>query len=97
LTTHDEFKTAVEAAKQAYPKWRDTPVTTRQRIMLKFQELIRRDMVTLSIRSVISSQATYIHISYYFNPYEYRMSWQKILLWSKGKHWQMHVVMFFVV
>ncbi|KAI5080589.1 hypothetical protein GOP47_0003772 [Adiantum capillus-veneris] len=48
LTTAQEFETAVQAAKQAYPKWRDTPVTARQRIMLKFQELIRRDMDKLA-------------------------------------------------
>ncbi|MCO5597329.1 hypothetical protein L7F22_051405 [Adiantum nelumboides] len=48
LTTAQEFETAVEAAKQAYPKWRDTPVTVRQRIMLKLQELIRRDMDKLA-------------------------------------------------
>ncbi|PON71803.1 Methylmalonate-semialdehyde dehydrogenase [Parasponia andersonii] len=43
LTTNEEFKAAVAAAKQAFPSWRNTPVTTRQRVMLKFQELIRRD------------------------------------------------------
>ena len=45
LTTKEEFKAAVSAAKQAFPSWRNTPVTTRQRVMLKLQELIRRDMV----------------------------------------------------
>eukprot|EP00249_Psilotum_nudum_P002180 c15076_g1_i1 orf=377-2068(-) len=49
LTTREEFEAAVRAAKQAYPKWRDTPVTTRQRIMFKFQELIRRDMDKLAL------------------------------------------------
>ncbi|XP_028057402.1 methylmalonate-semialdehyde dehydrogenase [acylating], mitochondrial-like isoform X4 [Camellia sinensis] len=44
LTTNDEFKAAVSAAKQAFPSWRNTPITTRQRIMFKLQELIRRDM-----------------------------------------------------
>lgn len=43
LTTAEEFEAAVHAAREAYPKWRDTPVTTRQRIMFKLQELIRRD------------------------------------------------------
>ncbi|KAF5207976.1 Methylmalonate-semialdehyde dehydrogenase [acylating] protein [Thalictrum thalictroides] len=43
LTTNEEFKAAVSAAKQAFPSWRNTPVTTRQRIMFKLQELIRRD------------------------------------------------------
>ncbi|XP_068656048.1 methylmalonate-semialdehyde dehydrogenase [acylating], mitochondrial [Aristolochia californica] len=48
LTTNEEFKSAVEAAKKAFPSWKNTPVTTRQRIMLKFQELIRRDIDKLA-------------------------------------------------
>ncbi|KAK8518918.1 hypothetical protein V6N13_017819 [Hibiscus sabdariffa] len=48
LTTNEEFKAAVAAAKQAFPSWRNTPITTRQRIMLKLQELIRRDMDKLA-------------------------------------------------
>ncbi|KAI4299181.1 hypothetical protein L6164_032663 [Bauhinia variegata] len=49
LTTHDEFKAAVSAAKNAFPSWRNTPITTRQRIMLKLQELIPRDMDKLAL------------------------------------------------
>lgn len=49
LTTKEEFKAAVSAAKQAFPSWRNTPVTTRQRVMLKLQELIRRDMDKLAL------------------------------------------------
>ncbi|KAL8255344.1 hypothetical protein R6Q59_033565 [Mikania micrantha] len=45
LTKNEEFKAAVSAAKQAFPSWRNTPVTTHQRVMLKLQQLIRRDMV----------------------------------------------------
>jgi malonate-semialdehyde dehydrogenase (acetylating) / methylmalonate-semialdehyde dehydrogenase len=45
LTTADEFKAAVDAARTAFPGWRNTPVTTRQRVMFKFQELIRANMV----------------------------------------------------
>ncbi|GAV69554.1 Aldedh domain-containing protein, partial [Cephalotus follicularis] len=44
LTTNEEFKAAVSAAKYAFPSWRNTPVTIRQRVMLKFQELIRRNI-----------------------------------------------------
>ncbi|KAJ1434893.1 Methylmalonate-semialdehyde dehydrogenase [Sesbania bispinosa] len=44
LTTDEEFKAAVFSAKRAFSSWRNTPVTTRQRIMFKFQELIRRDI-----------------------------------------------------
>ncbi|XP_021717239.1 methylmalonate-semialdehyde dehydrogenase [acylating], mitochondrial-like [Chenopodium quinoa] len=49
LTTKEEFKAAVSAAKHAFPSWRNTPVTTRQRIMFKLQELIRRDMDKLAL------------------------------------------------
>ncbi|XP_065870140.1 methylmalonate-semialdehyde dehydrogenase [acylating], mitochondrial isoform X4 [Euphorbia lathyris] len=49
LTTNEEFKAAVSAAKQAFPSWRSTPVTTRQRMMLKLQELIRRDIDKLAM------------------------------------------------
>nr|CAB3452203.1 unnamed protein product [Digitaria exilis] len=48
LTTTDEFKAAVDAARTAFPGWRGTPVTTRQRVMLKFQELIRANMDKLA-------------------------------------------------
>ncbi|CAL0313990.1 unnamed protein product [Lupinus luteus] len=49
LTTDDEFKSAVSSAKKAFSSWRKTPITTRQRVMLKFQELIRRDMDKLAL------------------------------------------------
>jgi malonate-semialdehyde dehydrogenase (acetylating)/methylmalonate-semialdehyde dehydrogenase len=50
LTTADEFRAAVDAARTAFPGWRGTPVTTRQRVMFKFQELIRANMVTLCLQ-----------------------------------------------
>ncbi|KAK9942949.1 hypothetical protein M0R45_008589 [Rubus argutus] len=49
LTTNEEFKAAVSAAKQAFQSWRNTPVTTRQRVMFKLQELIRRDIDKLAL------------------------------------------------
>nr|AQM36715.2 aldehyde dehydrogenase [Crocus sativus]AWN56747.1 aldehyde dehydrogenase 6 [Crocus sativus]AWO14303.1 aldehyde dehydrogenase 6B2 [Crocus sativus] len=49
LTTNEEFKAAVGAAKSAFPKWRNTPITARQRVMFKLQELIRRDMDKLAL------------------------------------------------
>lgn len=55
LTTNEEFKAAVHAAKKAFPSWRNTPVTTRQRIMFKLQQLIRRDIVSMSQYVSISS------------------------------------------
>jgi len=45
LTTGAEFNAAVQAAKDAFPAWRSTPVPTRTRVMLKFQELIRQNWV----------------------------------------------------
>ncbi|KAL3693462.1 hypothetical protein R1sor_007113 [Riccia sorocarpa] len=48
LSTSHEFEAAVNAAKEAFPKWRSTPVTTRQRVMFKLQQLIRRDMEKLA-------------------------------------------------
>ncbi|VAH52235.1 unnamed protein product [Triticum turgidum subsp. durum] len=48
LTTADEFSAAVDAARTAFPGWRNTPVTARQRIMFKYQELIRANMDKLA-------------------------------------------------
>jgi len=45
LTTPSEFDAAVAAAKAAFPAWRDTPVPTRARVMLKLQQLIRENWV----------------------------------------------------
>ncbi|WOG84465.1 hypothetical protein DCAR_0103648 [Daucus carota subsp. sativus] len=55
LTTYDEFKAAVSAAKQAFPKWKNTPLTERQQIMFKFQDLIRRNIDKLA-NSVTTEQ-----------------------------------------
>ncbi|KAK3185217.1 hypothetical protein Dsin_032503 [Dipteronia sinensis] len=49
LTTNEEYRAAVFAAKRAFPSWRNTPVAIRQRTMFKFQELIRRDMDKLAM------------------------------------------------
>lgn len=53
LTTYEEFKDAVSAAKQAFPSWKNTPIVTRQRIMFKLQELIRRDIDKLAMNITI--------------------------------------------
>lgn len=45
LTTSAEFNAAVQSAKDAFPRWRDTPIPTRVRVMLKFQQLIREHTV----------------------------------------------------
>ena len=39
--TEAEFKAAATAASEAFPKWRNTPVSVRQRVFLKLQQLIR--------------------------------------------------------
>ncbi|KAF8390173.1 hypothetical protein HHK36_024695 [Tetracentron sinense] len=58
LTTNEEFKAAIRAAKRAFPSWRNTPVTTRQRVMFKLQELIRRDMDKLAMNITIEQGKT---------------------------------------
>lgn len=52
ISTYEEFKAAVSAAKQAFPLWKNTPITTRQSIMFKLQELIRRDIVSIHHQSI---------------------------------------------
>ncbi|WP_227430496.1 CoA-acylating methylmalonate-semialdehyde dehydrogenase [Psychrobacter sp. I-STPA6b] len=47
-TTQDEINEAVAAAKEAFKTWRKTPITTRARIFLKYQELIREHMDELA-------------------------------------------------
>ncbi|NJD87137.1 MAG: aldehyde dehydrogenase family protein, partial [Betaproteobacteria bacterium] len=44
FATADELEAAIAAAAKAYKHWRSTPVGARKRVMLKFQEIIRRDM-----------------------------------------------------
>lgn len=44
-TTPAEMKAAVDSASNAFKTWRETPVGVRARVMLKLQQLIRRDMV----------------------------------------------------
>jgi malonate-semialdehyde dehydrogenase (acetylating)/methylmalonate-semialdehyde dehydrogenase len=43
-----EVGEAVKAAAEAFKTWRNTPIAARARIMLKLQELIRRDMKKLA-------------------------------------------------
>ena len=40
----DEVSEAIEAAAEAFKTWKNVPIANRARIMLKLQELIRRDM-----------------------------------------------------
>lgn len=43
-----------QAAKDAFPKWRNTPVSTRARVMLKLQQLINENMVSHEVEVNIS-------------------------------------------
>lgn len=47
-TTENEINAAVAAAKEAFQTWRKTPITTRTRVFLKYQELIRAHMDELA-------------------------------------------------
>ncbi|HJH09630.1 MAG TPA: CoA-acylating methylmalonate-semialdehyde dehydrogenase [Psychrobacter pasteurii] len=47
-TTDDEINEAVAAAKEAFKTWRKTPITTRARIFLTYQALIREYMDELA-------------------------------------------------
>lgn len=47
-TTDDEINQAVAAAQKAFQTWRKTPITTRARIFLKYQQLIREHMDELA-------------------------------------------------
>ncbi len=47
-TTDDEINEAVAAAQAAFQTWRKTPITTRARIFLRYQALIREHMDELA-------------------------------------------------
>ena len=44
FATADEINAAIGAAAVAFKTWKNTPIAARARVMLKLQELIRRDM-----------------------------------------------------
>jgi len=48
FATPAELEAAVKSAAKAFERWRHAPVGARMRVMLKFQELIRRDMGKLA-------------------------------------------------
>jgi malonate-semialdehyde dehydrogenase (acetylating) / methylmalonate-semialdehyde dehydrogenase len=48
FATADEINLAIACAAEAFKTWKNTPIGARARIMLKLQELIRRDMKKLS-------------------------------------------------
>lgn len=48
MATIDEVDQAIASAKQAFASWRNTSITHRMRIMLKFQQLIRDQLTELA-------------------------------------------------
>ena len=48
FATKDELDAAITGAAEAFKTWKHTPIGARARIMLKLQELIRRDMKKLA-------------------------------------------------
>jgi len=48
MATMDEVNAAVASAKQAFKTWRKTPIGTRARVFLKYQQLIRENMPELA-------------------------------------------------
>ncbi|MCO1336284.1 CoA-acylating methylmalonate-semialdehyde dehydrogenase [Microbulbifer sp. OS29] len=48
LTTSEELQSAVTSAKEAFVQWRDTPVTVRARIMLRYQALLKKNQESLA-------------------------------------------------
>ncbi len=48
FATQDELNEAINSAAEAFKTWRNTPIGVRARVMLKLQELIRRDMKKLA-------------------------------------------------
>ncbi|MHC8380553.1 CoA-acylating methylmalonate-semialdehyde dehydrogenase [Pseudomonas sp. LB3P14] len=48
FATQDEMNAAVASAKQAFKTWRKTPIGTRARVFLKYQQLIRENMKELA-------------------------------------------------
>ncbi|KAB5557028.1 hypothetical protein DKX38_007937 [Salix brachista] len=79
LVTYEEFKDAVIAAKRAFPSWKNIPIATRQQIMFRFQELIRRDMDKLAT-SITSVQGKTL-----------KGAWGDVLCGLDGSVLQLHV------
>lgn len=48
LCTEREFNAAVASSKEAFPKWKETPISSRQRIFFKLQQLINEHLDELA-------------------------------------------------
>lgn len=42
MATHDEMRAAVSSAHNAFKSWRNTPVSSRQRVLFELQHLVRK-------------------------------------------------------
>merc|ERR1719192_3009426 len=47
-STDDEMNAAFEAAQEAFKTWSQTPIVMRQRIMFKYQDLLRQNLDTIA-------------------------------------------------
>lgn len=48
-STQDEMQAAVDAAKEAFKTWSETSVLTRQQVMFKYQDIIKKNIVSMKI------------------------------------------------
>lgn len=51
LTTKAEMDAAVASCKRAFPAWADTSVLSRQQILLRYQQLIKENLVRIRMAS----------------------------------------------
>merc|ERR1711907_147060 len=49
ICTQEELQAAAASCQEAFPAWRNTSVSNRVRVMLKWQQLIREHQSTLSV------------------------------------------------
>ncbi|RYR18260.1 hypothetical protein Ahy_B03g062862 isoform B [Arachis hypogaea] len=61
LTTYEEFKAAIVAAKQAFPSWKNTPITTRQRIIFLFQDKLAMNITTEQGKTLKGARGDVLH------------------------------------
>jgi malonate-semialdehyde dehydrogenase (acetylating)/methylmalonate-semialdehyde dehydrogenase len=60
LATADELQLATDSAEHAFKEWRKTPVVARQRIIVEFQNLIRKHQEDLAKNIVIENGKTIV-------------------------------------
>ena len=47
-STNDEFNAAVKNAKETFKTWKETPISSRVRYMLKYQDLLKTHQVNIT-------------------------------------------------